>query len=175
MRSGFLVTPFTIALIGIVASCDDESITGIDEGLDATATWRADLSAANEVQTPAVNSPATGRAWFTDNGNTITFYIEYDDLVAPLTASHIHRGAAGVNGAIMVDLTPRPTGQRSGIWAGTIDMTLADVSSEAGTQSPADLRALLDNGGAYVNIHSSGTATPPGYPAGEIRGNINRR
>jgi hypothetical protein len=175
MRSRLLVTAFALAVTGTLASCDDEAITGIDEGFDETATWRADLNAANEVQTPAVNSPATGRAWFTDNGNTITFYIEYDGLVAPLTASHIHRGAAGANGAIMVDLTPRPTGQRSGIWAGTIDMTVADVSSEGGTQSPADLRALLDDGDAYVNIHSSGTATPPGYPGGEIRGQLVRR
>jgi hypothetical protein len=174
MRSRLLVPVFAFALIGVVTSCE-EDISGIDEGFDQTATWRADLNAANEIQTPAVNSPATGRAWFTDNGNTITFYIEYDNLVAPITAAHIHRGAAGVNGNIMVDLLPRPTGQRSGIWAGTIDMTLADISSEAGTQPPSELRTLLDDGDAYVNIHSSGTATPPGYPAGEIRGQVVRR
>jgi hypothetical protein len=175
MRSRVLVTVFALAAISAVASCDDESITGIDEGFDETATWRADLNAANEVQTPAVNSPATGRAWFTDHGNVITFYIEYEGLVAPLTDAHIHRGAAGANGGIMVPLNPQPRAQRSGVWAGTIDMTVADISSEAGTQPPSDLRAVLDNGGAYVNIHSSGTATPPGYPAGEIRGQVRRQ
>jgi hypothetical protein len=174
MRSRLLVPVFALTLIGVVTSCE-EDISGIDEGFDQTATWSANLNAANEVLTPPVNSPATGRAWFTDNGNTITFYVEYNGLVAPSTAAHIHRGAAGVNGAIMVDLLPSPTGQRSGIWAGTINMTLADISSETGTQPPSELRTLLDDGDAYVNIHSSGTATPPGYPGGEIRGQLIRR
>jgi hypothetical protein len=158
-------------LIGVIASCEN-NITNIREGLNDTATWIADLNAANERQATPVNSPATGRAWFTDNGNTITFYIEYQGLVAPSTAAHIHRGTADISGPIMVDLVPRPTGVQAGTWAGTIDMTVADISSEAGTQSPADLRTLLNTAGTYVNIHSSGTATPPGYPAGEIRGQI---
>ena len=173
MQSRSLVAVVALASVGVLASCDND-ITSIGEGLDDTATWVADLNAANERQATPVNSPATGRAWFTDNGNTLTFYIEYRDLVAPLTLAHIHRGTADVSGAVMVDLRPA-TGQRSGVWAGTVDMTVADVSSEAGVQSPADLRALLNSGGAYVNIHTSGTATPPGFPAGEIRGQLNPR
>jgi CHRD domain len=167
MRSRLLIPALAIGFTGAIASCDNK-ITNITEGLNDTATWTATLNAANERQANPINSPATGRAWFTDNGNTITYFVQYNGLVAPLTLSHIHRGTADVSGAVMVDLRPA-TGQQSGVWAGTIDMTAADVSAEAGTQSPADLRALLNSGGAYVNIHSST------YPAGEIRGQVARR
>jgi hypothetical protein len=168
-----LVPVFALAFVGVLASCDGD-ITNINEGLDDTATWVADLNAANERPTP-VNSPATGRAWITDNGNTLTFFVEYRSLVAPLSLAHIHRGTADVAGAVMVNLNP-PTGQQTGVWAGTVDMTVADVSTETGVQSPADLRALLNSGGAYVNLHSnSGTTPQTGFPGGEIRGQVNPR
>jgi len=168
MQRRWLVPVAAVALIGVTASCDDESISGIDENFEENATWTATLNAANERPTP-VNSPATGRAWFIDNGNTITYRMEYSGLLAPANAAHIHRGTADVAGAVMVPLTI--IAQTSGVTIGTIDMTVADVSNEAGVQSPADLRALLNSGGAYVNVHSNCGCTPQtGFPGGEIRG-----
>jgi hypothetical protein len=167
MRSRLVVAVFAFVLTGVIASCED-NITSVGEGFDQTATWRANLNAANEVQTPAVSSPATGRAWFVDNNTTITWYMEYNNLVANPSGAHIHRGAAGVNGDIMVSLD-FVSGQRSGVVSGTIDMTVADVSNEAGVQPPGELRTLLNTGGAYVNVHSTT------YPAGEIRGQVVRR
>ncbi len=176
MRSRFLVTAFALALIGAATSCDDD-ISGIEDGFDDTATWRADLNGANERPTP-VSTPATGRAWFTDNGTTITYYIEFSGLVAPMSNAHIHRIPTDPNlaGPVMVQLQVL-NGAQSGVLAGTIDMRVADISSEAGTQSPDELRTLLNNGGTYVNIHSSSPAgqTQVGFPGGEIRGDVRRQ
>lgn len=168
MRSRFLVTAFALAITGVIASCDDSEITGIDENFEENADFEATLNGPNERPTPN-QSPATGTALFIDNGTTITYHIRYSGLVANTSNAHIHRGTADVAGAVMVQL-PFVAGQTSGEVIGTIDMTLADISSEAGVQSPADLRALFNNGGVYVNIHSA--PSPPGFPAGEIRGQI---
>ncbi len=168
MQRRWLVPVAAVALIGVTASCNDDSISGIDENFEENATWTATLNGANERPTPN-NSPATGRAWFIDNGSTITYRLEYSGLAAPAFAAHIHRGTADVAGAVMVPLTV--VAQTSGVTIGTIDMTVADISSEAGTQSPADLRALLSSGGAYVNVHTNCNCTPQtGFTGGEIRG-----
>lgn len=171
MRSRFLVTAFALAITGVVASCDDDDITGLDdldEAFEDEATWVATLNGANERPNPTTTN-ATGRALFVDNGTTITYLIEYSGLNANTSNAHIHRGTADVAGGVMIQL-PFVAGQTSGSVIGTIDMTAADISSEAGVQSPADLRTLFNNGGVYVNIHSA--PQPPGYTAGEIRGQI---
>jgi hypothetical protein len=168
MRSRLLVTAFALAVTGVVASCDDE-ITGIDENFEENATWEATLNGANERPNPTTTS-ATGRALFIDNGTTVTYFIEYSGLNANTSNAHIHRGTAEQAGGVLIQL-PFVAGQTSGTVIGTIDMTAADVSAaEAGNQSPADLRALFNSGGVYVNIHSA--PQPPGYTAGEIRGQI---
>ncbi|MFN2566028.1 MAG: CHRD domain-containing protein [Gemmatimonadaceae bacterium] len=171
MRSRLLVPVFALALIGAGTSCDDE-VTGIQdigEAFQEDATWEATLSGANE--SPPVTTPATGRAWFVDRGNTIDFYIEYSGLTSNTTNAHIHRTSTT---GVMVQL-PFVTGATSGTVVGTIDMTrlsggVNDVAPlETGNQSAADFRTLLNNGGAYVNIHSLNNT------GGEIRGTINPR
>jgi hypothetical protein len=63
--------------------------------------------------------------------------------------AHIHRGAAGVNGAIAFDLDD-PASPIEATWTG---------------MTPADIAELLA-GNLYLNIHTGGR------PAGEIRGQI---
>lgn len=177
MRSRFLVPAIAFAFIGVLTSCGSNDISGIAEGFDQTSTWRADMNGANERPT-AVTTPATGRAWFTDNGTTITYYIEFSGLLAPMSNAHIHRIPTDPNlaGPVMVQLAVL-AGEQSGVLSGTIDMRVADISSEAGTQTPAELRTLLSNNGTYVNIHSSSPTGQPqaGFPGGEIRGTVVRR
>jgi hypothetical protein len=167
-----LVTAFALVVAGLVASCDDEGITGIDENFEEDATWEAVLNGANERPSP-ITTPATGRAWFVDRGNTIDYYMEYSGLTANATNAHIHRGTAEVAGGTLVQLF-FVNGATDGAVVGTIDMTrlapgttTVDVAPlETGNTSAADFRALLNSGGVYVNVHS---ATNTG---GEIRGQI---
>ena len=166
MRSRLLVPLFALALTGATTSCNDE-ITALNRSFEEDAAWAATLNGANE--SPPVTTPATGRAWLVDRGNTIDVYVEYSGLVANTTNAHIHRTATS---GVMVQL-PWVTGATSGVVVTTIDMTrlvngVNDVAPlETGNQSAADFRTLLNTGGAYVNVHS---ATNQG---GEIRGTIN--
>jgi hypothetical protein len=167
MRSRLLIPALAIGFTGAIASCDN-SISSIAEGLDDVATWRATLTAAQETPTPTgATAGANGRAWFTDNGTTITWHLQYSGLTSNAIAAHIHRGAVGVSGPIVAGLTV--IGQTSGVVEGYIDMTVADVAPGAETVSADSLRTLLNNGNAYVNVH---TTTNTG---GEIRGQIARR
>jgi hypothetical protein len=107
-----------------------------------------DLSAAQEV--PPNASPATGRATVTLDRSTrmLTWSVAYNGLTGPATAAHIHNGAAGTNGPVVVPfaVTPSPI-------TGSTTLTDAQVQQ-------------LAAGTWYVNIH---TAANPG---GEIRGQL---
>ncbi len=75
------------------------------------------------------------------------------DLPTPAVAAHIHRGADGVAGPVVLPLTtPDPRGLASACATG-ID--------------PALLRAIADAPGAfYVNVHTAD------YPDGALRGQL---
>jgi hypothetical protein len=73
--------------------------------------------------------------------------------IAPATLAHIHRGAAGVNGPIVVNFTAPTSGTSSGC-------TSAD---------PALVAEIASNpAGFYVNVHS------PEFPSGAIRGQLGK-
>ena len=72
------------------------------------------------------------------------------------TAVHVHKGAAGQNGPVVVPLRAR-AGTNNAIW---------DV--EAGTTVGQDVFEAWWNGQLYVNVHSAAN------PNGEIRGQVTR-
>jgi hypothetical protein len=81
-----------------------------------------------------------------------------------VTAAHIHSGASGVTGGIVIPLNPTSTisGAPNG-WGGCssgADVTLEEINA---------IRANPQN--FYVNVHTQG-APPTGFPAGAIRGQL---
>lgn len=116
--------------------------------------YSARLSADQE--NPPTTATSNGLAEFLVDpaANRLRFVVHLAGMAMPLTGSHVHTGAAGVNGAVLIDLVdagPAPTGD----FLGTRTITAASV---------ADLEA----GRWYVNVHSATS------PAGEIRGQILR-
>ena len=108
------------------------------------------LTGAQEV--PVVNSPGSAVAHlsFDDVTRDLSYTLTVQGLSAEVvTEAHIHRGAAGVNGAIIYPLATK--GFQS--VAGKVTLTAADVT---------DLRA----GNLYVNVHS--TANPDGFARAQI-------
>ena len=114
--------------------------------LPGEVLYSATLDGANEV--PPVTTSATGGAQFILDpaGTMLRYEAGFTGLTA--TASHIHTGAAGSNGAVVYPLTLTAAGAK-----GTQAVTAADITS-------------LDAAGYYINAH---TAANPG---GEIRGQI---
>jgi len=136
-------------------------------------TFKATLTGYGEV--PALSSPGSGefRAKLTSDGTAIEYTLTYSGL-QNVFAAHIHLGQAGVIGGV------------SAFLCGGGDKPLCDPSADTvkGTIDPADvigptgqgialgefdeLVAAMVAGATYANVH-----TNPGFPGGEIRGQIN--
>lgn len=128
---------------------------GIVRGqLNKTIELAADvaLSPANEV--PAGTSTATGLAIIrvtSDKQVYARLTVSNLETSDALTAAHIHKGAAGVNGSVLV-----------GIYAAASDFGTTKILSI----DDATLTSLK-NDAIYVNAHS--TAKPGGIVRGQIR------
>ena len=112
------------------------------------------MNAAQEVPAPAGDT-SNGRGTFTatvtksETGASISWELSFTGLTGNAIAAHIHTGAAGTPGPVVLALCGPCTSPASG----------------TGNLSEAALQAIED-GGAYVNVH-----TPPNA-AGEIRGQL---
>jgi hypothetical protein len=122
----------------------------------------ATLLPANEV--PPKTSAGSGVATFDDVGTEIDWTLELTNMTG-VTLSHIHLGPAGVappgniieNLFIPLSATPTVNGV---VMQGSI------TNANNPAVSLDSLRVLFNNGGAYVNVHTSVN------PGGEIRGQI---
>jgi CHRD domain len=136
------------AAIPVVGS---RSFVRVQSGATRTVKlFKSSLSGANEI--PAVDTPATGSGILALDGNTLTYYVSYSNLMATATLAHLH-GPAPVNGIAppLFDLIPTPAFGTSGILSGTRMLTAAEVTH-------------LEGGQTYVNVHSGV------HGGGEIRG-----
>lgn len=110
------------------------------------------LTGAAEVPGPG-DPDGTGRAVIRLNQGQgeVCFELTVSNI-APATAAHIHSGAAGVAGDVVVTLTPPPT----------------DGSSKGCVSAGADLiKDIRQNpGNFYVNVHNAD------FPDGAVRGQL---
>lgn len=147
--------------IGLLAGC------GIGTDVERIDAFRATLTGAEEV--PPVTTIATGVADFVlETPTQLVYQLRVDDI-EDATAAHIHFGAPGVNGPVVVLLfqaeDPVSVAAPTTIATGTI--TAGDVNAVTGFDgSFASLLAEMRAGNMYVNVHT--TENPPG----EIRGRI---
>jgi len=107
----------------------------------------ATLNGAQEV--PPVPTPATGQGCYTfdPSTNILSYNITYQNLLGPENLAHIHQGAPGVAGPILVNL---PLGTPK---IGSAPLTAAQA-------------AQLLAGNLYTNIHTTV------FGGGEIRGQM---
>ncbi len=137
--------------------------------------YSAQLSAAEEVPTNA--SPATAQAVYTlsADGLSLHYKLTVSNLTNPFMA-HIHTGAKGVNGPVVLPLFNAPAA--GGLKNGTLiegDATAAQLTGPMAGKTMADLLAEMDAGNTYSNIHTNDGKDPAGtgpgdLAAGEIRG-----
>jgi hypothetical protein len=135
-----------------------------------TITFTANLHGGNEV--PAVSTGSAGTAVVTWNTTTRagTYRVDVYNMPVATTASHIHVGAAGVNGPIVVNFTV-PAGGISNDYAlsGTFGCTDVTVRAPQGINSCEDFEQAIMLGNTYVNVHSTVNG------GGEIRGQLARQ
>jgi len=117
-------------------------------------TFTAALLGENEV--PPADPDGSGTAVVTLNSGqgVVCFEISVSNIALPATGAHIHQGEAGVNGPIVVTLTPP---DESGTSSGCVEADrglLKDIR-----KNPA---------GYYVNVHTTE------FPGGAIRDQLSK-
>ncbi|HET6409423.1 MAG TPA: DUF1800 family protein, partial [Chthoniobacteraceae bacterium] len=91
-----------------------------------------------------------------------TMRYSYSGLTGPLTSQHIHSDPyLGNPSTILFDIDDPATSGDGLQPDGSYKWTIASV----GTLSAADIREIIKQGKAYINLHTAA------YPSGEIRGN----
>ena len=125
------------------------------EKTEGTAvSLKAPLSGAEEIPGPGVKD-GVGAAVVDTAGTKVC-----SDLKATMgekpSKAHIHQGAKGASGAVVVDLVPVFSPGESAFTSKTCVETTADTVS----------KLIADPGGYYVNIHSDS------YPNGAMRGQL---
>ncbi len=178
----------TVAVAGATGACDNSpteatnygstiatqrvSSNGDTRGVVSSAArsvinFITQLSGEAEVQTPAVETQATGVSKFqlSKDGTSMTFFVNVAQL-ENVRFAHLHLGAAGSNGPIVVDLRlDKVSGPVNGRYAeGT-----TTSSSMKGPLLGQPLSALVDAivaGRIYVNVHTDR------FPGGELRGQV---
>ena len=163
-----------MAVLALAAGCDDDSPT--QPSNTGPIVFVAQLSAANEVP-PVTGAEAGGRGTATitfnvprdsagaiTGGGNVTFGIQLNSFPpnTPVNLAHIHPGATGVNGGVLVNTgltanTPILIGSGG---TGTLSIT-ATITQDQATQitaAPANF---------YFNVHT--TLNPsPGAARGQL-------
>lgn len=109
----------------------------------------ATLNAATEVPPNPTAGTGTGTLAVDPTNRMMTATVTTTGV--PGVAAHIHQGAVGVNGPILIHLTETAAG--SGVWSASAQLTDAQF-------------AALRAGNLYFNVHTVV------YPDGQIRGQI---
>ena len=122
---------------------------GLNPFATSTATFLTALRGSQEV--PPTPSAATGSGTVLLNpaSRQLTAGVTTSGIAG--TGAHIHEGAQGVNGPILIPLVESGTG--SGVWIASAVLTDAQFTA-------------LQGGNLYINVHSAA------FPEGEIRGQI---
>jgi CHRD domain len=129
--------------------CPATPMSPAQGGTALTAT----LTGSAEVPRPG-DPDGSGQATIrlTAGEGRLCFQLNAVNIMLPATAAHIHIGAAGTAGGIVVPLTPPDAG---GSAAGCVSVARSLVAG-----------ILANPGGYYVNIHTSD------FPDGAIRGQL---
>jgi hypothetical protein len=148
------------------AQCPGGAIRGqLSYVTGGPVTYAAELRGSKE--TPPNSSTAFGSALVTFDpvNNTIAWEVNDSGIGANATASHIHRGAAGSAGPVIINFATGPTQLTNGRTSGSGPIAGQQSSSFLASDLTALATASTANG-YYVNLHSTA------FGAGEIRGQL---
>jgi hypothetical protein len=134
-----------------------------------TITLTTTLHGGNEV--PGVVTGSAGTATITWNTVTLigTYRVDVFNMPTGTTAAHIHAGAPGVAGPVIVNFAV-PEGGISNDYALVGNFGCSDVVARPpqGINSCQDFVQAMLLHNTYVNVHSTAN------PGGEIRGQLTR-
>jgi len=134
-------------------------------------TIRFHIRLTSDQQVPAVNTMAFGFAevQLSEDNNTLSFEVVCN--IANVIASHIHVGAAGTNGPVVLPFfgSSTPFNSTRGcdtLAEGTRTSDNLVARPDAGINTWTDFINALIAGNTYVNVHTTA------HTGGEIRGQL---
>jgi CHRD domain len=129
--------------------------------------FTADLSGQDEVPPTESNATGTAEILFNNDSSQASYFVNTTGF-EEITGAHIHNGSEGVNGDIVVPLSQEKSAENQdnpAIWfSGEINNN--DLQGPLEGKEISDLASLINNGSAYVNIHTQDN------PDGAIRGQL---
>jgi len=140
--------------------------------MTAPETFQAKLDSSSEVPPPTLDAGASpsGNASFTVQGNTVAYKLNASGLSGPPVAAHIHLGAPGAAGPVIVPLAVAAgpsTATAAG--EGTFDASgVRGKKPDGSAMMLDDVLAAMRSGGTYVNVHTANNKP------GEVRGQIEK-
>ena len=151
MRLRLFVTS-VVVMVGVLGVVGEAGATRTSVAEQGGRPLHATLLPGNQV--PPAASPGSGVALVTLNQGQgqVCWDITVSDLTTRVILAHIHRGAAGTNGAVVVDFMEPVNGLKGCVHA---DAALIKEIRK----HPADF---------YVNVHTTM------FPGGEVRGQLGR-
>lgn len=152
--AGGVLAPITIANAGHTNSVLTTELDG-----------RSEVATGAKNQRIVGDPNGTGEAYVfgVDGDLTTLCYVLTVDKIGAATAAHIHEGAPGANGPIVVNLAAPGDGNAADC------LTEGEVGPGTTPKFPTGetVQAILQNpGDYYVNVHN------PEYPGGAIRGQL---
>jgi hypothetical protein len=126
------------------------------------------MSGANE--NPGVVTGATGTCEVFVNvaQQTVNYRVEVFNLPSGATGGHFHVGSQGLNGPVVVDLTPPPNISNDFTLAGAVSQSALRARADQGIRTWDDFIQSLLGGQTYINVHSTVN------PGGETRCQLTR-
>jgi hypothetical protein len=151
LRTSLLLLVMLVFVAGLAAA-RPALAARIDGAAQGGRPLSAELTGAAEV--PPANPDGSGFAMITLNQGQgmVCWELSVTDI-APATAAHIHRAPAGVNGPVVVPLSPPTDGFSSGCISADPEL-IKEIR-----QSPEEF---------YVNVHNAD------FPGGAVRGQLSK-
>jgi hypothetical protein len=162
MRKRLVTMVSLLALVALAALtvATSPASAAAGAGSDDFAAGIVRLDGGQEV--PAADPDGRGTFAYIAFGDDLCYFLSAR-RIEPAAAAHIHAGARGVNGGIVVGLkTPTQRGVFDCIQA--VDNTTPDGPT---VLLQSELDAIIDNpAGFYANVHNAE------FPAGAVRGQL---
>lgn len=118
--------------------------------IEQDVSFVADMNGDQENPPVATDARGLGVFHYTIGTLALDVNIQLTELSSPITGVHLHEGAPGENGPVLIDLGLLRDGN---VIQGTVDLTIPQLIA-------------LSVGAVYVNVHTENN------PGGEIRGQL---
>lgn len=152
--STFVSIIFLTAVVLSIALFEISLLPSI-QAQQQSGEFTADLSGQNEVPPTESNGTGTAEVLFNNDSSQASYFVNITGI-EEITGAHIHNGSIGVNGDVVVPLSGQKSAQDKEnpvIWFSG-DIKKDDLQGSLQGKEISDLATLINNGSAYVNIHT---------------------